>query len=197
MRRLEWALRSPSLRCAFCISFRQARVRFNELHMSSGAANGACASLRCWAPTGLHRRRVSVVPIHTKSDSSSTRPRPRSICAWLQRASIFTSVSALGAAWTQTARKRIGDALSYVYRVARGVYLSNQLSCTINPIPAPKQPPALTWMSSLSFSYRGCGAALWLLTLGSHPSLHAPNGRQRCQIHADIRPATPVDHYPA
>lgn len=89
MRRLEWALRSPSLRCAFCISFRQARVRFNELHMPSGTVYGACASLRCWAPTGLHRRRVSVVPIHTKSDSSSTRPRPRSICAWLQRASIF------------------------------------------------------------------------------------------------------------
>lgn len=57
--------------------------------MPSGTAYGACASLRCWAPTGLHRRRVSVVPIHTKSDSSSTRPRPRSICAWLQRASIF------------------------------------------------------------------------------------------------------------
>ena len=44
-------------------------------------------------------------------------------------------------------------ALSYVYRVARGVYLSNQLSYTVNPIPAPKQPPALTWMSALSFSY--------------------------------------------
>ena len=44
-------------------------------------------------------------------------------------------------------------ALSYVYRVTRGVYLSNQLSYTVNPIPAPKQPPSLTWMSSLSFSY--------------------------------------------
>ena len=44
-------------------------------------------------------------------------------------------------------------ALSYVYRVARGVYLSNQLSYTVNPIPAPKQPEALTWMSSLSLSY--------------------------------------------
>jgi len=44
-------------------------------------------------------------------------------------------------------------ALSYVYRVRRGVYLSNQLSYTVNPIPSPKQPPSLTWMSSLSFSY--------------------------------------------
>lgn len=44
-------------------------------------------------------------------------------------------------------------ALSYVYRVVRGVYLSNQLSYAVNPIPAPKQAPALTWMSSLSFSY--------------------------------------------
>ena len=44
-------------------------------------------------------------------------------------------------------------ALSYVYRVTRGVYLSNQLSYTVNPIPAPKQPEALTWMSSLSLSY--------------------------------------------
>ncbi|WP_188794950.1 carbohydrate porin [Dyella nitratireducens] len=43
--------------------------------------------------------------------------------------------------------------LSYVYRVSRGVYLSNQLSYTVNPIPTPKQPPSLTWMSSLSFSY--------------------------------------------
>lgn len=42
---------------------------------------------------------------------------------------------------------------SYVYRVARGVYLSNQLSYTVNPIPAPRQPEALTWMSSLSLSY--------------------------------------------
>jgi porin len=44
-------------------------------------------------------------------------------------------------------------ALSYVYRLGRGVYLSNQLSYTINPIPTPKQPEALTWMSSLSLSY--------------------------------------------
>ena len=44
-------------------------------------------------------------------------------------------------------------ALSYVYRLGRGVYLSNQLSYTVNPIPSPKQPPALTWMSSLSLSY--------------------------------------------
>jgi porin len=44
-------------------------------------------------------------------------------------------------------------AMSYVYRLGRGVYLSNQLSYTVNPIPSPKQPKALTWMSSLSFSY--------------------------------------------
>ncbi|WP_147293184.1 carbohydrate porin [Dyella monticola] len=44
-------------------------------------------------------------------------------------------------------------ALSYVYRLGRGVYLSNQLSYTVNPIPSPKQAPALTWMSSLSLSY--------------------------------------------
>ncbi|WP_345782936.1 carbohydrate porin [Dyella mobilis] len=44
-------------------------------------------------------------------------------------------------------------ALSYVYRVSRGIYLSNQLSYTVNPIPTPKQAPALTWMSTLSFSY--------------------------------------------
>ncbi|MBE1159893.1 carbohydrate porin [Dyella acidiphila] len=44
-------------------------------------------------------------------------------------------------------------ALSYVYRVRRGIYLSNQLSYTVNPIPSPQQPKALTWMSSLSFSY--------------------------------------------
>jgi porin len=44
-------------------------------------------------------------------------------------------------------------ALSYVHRLARGVYLSNQLSYTVNPIPTPKQPAALTWMSSLSLSY--------------------------------------------
>lgn len=43
--------------------------------------------------------------------------------------------------------------LSYVYRLARGIYLSNQLSYTVNPIPTPKQPAALTWMSSLSLSY--------------------------------------------
>ncbi|MFK2874575.1 hypothetical protein [Dyella lipolytica] len=44
-------------------------------------------------------------------------------------------------------------ALSYVHRLTRGVYLSNQLSYTVNPIPSPKQPAALTWMSSLSLSY--------------------------------------------
>ncbi|GLQ90232.1 carbohydrate porin [Dyella flagellata] len=44
-------------------------------------------------------------------------------------------------------------ALSYVFRVRRGIYLSNQLSYTVNPIPAPRQPEALTWMSSLSLSY--------------------------------------------
>lgn len=43
--------------------------------------------------------------------------------------------------------------LSYVHRLRRGIYLSNQLSYTVNPIPSPKQPAALTWMSSLSFSY--------------------------------------------
>lgn len=44
-------------------------------------------------------------------------------------------------------------ALSYVHRLTRGVYLSNQLSYTVNPIPSPKRPGALTWMSSLSLSY--------------------------------------------
>jgi porin len=44
-------------------------------------------------------------------------------------------------------------ALSYVHRLSRGIYLSNQLSYTVNPIPSPKQPAALTWMSSLSLSY--------------------------------------------
>lgn len=44
-------------------------------------------------------------------------------------------------------------ALSYVYRVRRGVYFSNQLSYTVNPIPTPKQPASLTWMTSLSLSY--------------------------------------------
>lgn len=44
-------------------------------------------------------------------------------------------------------------ALSYVHRLARGIYLSNQLSYTVNPIPSPKQPASFTWMSSLSFSY--------------------------------------------
>lgn len=44
-------------------------------------------------------------------------------------------------------------ALSYVHRLSRGVYLANQLSYTVNPIPSPKQPAALTWMSSLSLSY--------------------------------------------
>jgi len=43
--------------------------------------------------------------------------------------------------------------LSYVHRLARGIYLSNQLSYTANPIPSPRQPEALTWMSSLSLSY--------------------------------------------
>ncbi|RDS81919.1 hypothetical protein [Dyella psychrodurans] len=43
--------------------------------------------------------------------------------------------------------------LSYVHRLSRGIYLSNQLSYTVNPIPTPKQPAALTWMSSLSLSY--------------------------------------------
>jgi porin len=43
--------------------------------------------------------------------------------------------------------------LSYVHRLSRGIYLSNQLSYTVNPIPSPKQPEALTWMTSLSFSY--------------------------------------------
>ncbi|MFC3650098.1 hypothetical protein ACFONN_00965 [Dyella humi] len=44
-------------------------------------------------------------------------------------------------------------AMSYVHRMGRGIYLSNQLSYTVNPIPSPKQPAALTWMSSLSLSY--------------------------------------------
>jgi porin len=44
-------------------------------------------------------------------------------------------------------------ALSYVYRVGRGIYFSNQLSYTVNPIPSPRQPKALTWMTSLSLSY--------------------------------------------
>jgi porin len=43
--------------------------------------------------------------------------------------------------------------LSYVHRLSRGIYLSNQLSYTVNPIPTPKQPASLTWMTSLSFSY--------------------------------------------
>lgn len=41
-------------------------------------------------------------------------------------------------------------AISYVYRRSRGIYLTNQLSYTVNPIPTPKQAPALPWMSSLS-----------------------------------------------
>jgi len=43
--------------------------------------------------------------------------------------------------------------MSYVFRLGRGIYLSNQLSYTVNPIPSPKQPEALTWMTSVSFSY--------------------------------------------
>jgi porin len=43
--------------------------------------------------------------------------------------------------------------LSYVHRLSRGIYLSNQLSYTVTPIPTPKQPASLTWMTSLSFSY--------------------------------------------
>jgi porin len=43
--------------------------------------------------------------------------------------------------------------LSYVHRLGRGIYLANQLSYTVNPIPSPKLPASLTWMSSLSFSY--------------------------------------------
>jgi porin len=46
-----------------------------------------------------------------------------------------------------------GYALSYVHRLARGIYLSNQLSYTVNPIPSPKQRAALSWVGSLSFSY--------------------------------------------
>jgi porin len=44
-------------------------------------------------------------------------------------------------------------ALSYVYRWSRGIYLTQQLSYTVNPIPTPKRQPALTWMSSLSVYY--------------------------------------------
>lgn len=44
-------------------------------------------------------------------------------------------------------------ALSYVYRWSRGIYVTNQISYTINPIAAPKRPAALTWMSSLSLYY--------------------------------------------
>ena len=44
-------------------------------------------------------------------------------------------------------------AISYVYRWSRGIYMTNQLSYTVNPIPTPKQPSALTWMSSLSIYY--------------------------------------------
>jgi porin len=44
-------------------------------------------------------------------------------------------------------------ALSYVYRWSRGIYLTDQLSYTVNPIPSPKRPAALTWMSSLSVYY--------------------------------------------
>ncbi|GFZ96722.1 carbohydrate porin [Dyella caseinilytica] len=44
-------------------------------------------------------------------------------------------------------------ALAYVYRWRRGIYLTQQLSYTVNPIPAPKRSPALTWMSSLSVYY--------------------------------------------
>jgi porin len=44
-------------------------------------------------------------------------------------------------------------ALSYVFRWTRGLYLTNQLSYTVNPIPAPKRPAALTWMSSLAVYY--------------------------------------------
>lgn len=44
-------------------------------------------------------------------------------------------------------------ALSYVYRLGRGIYFSNQLSYTINPIPSPKQPVSLTWMTQVSMSY--------------------------------------------
>jgi porin len=44
-------------------------------------------------------------------------------------------------------------ALSYVYRLSRGIYLTDQLSYTVNPIPTPKRPSALTWMSSLSVYY--------------------------------------------
>lgn len=44
-------------------------------------------------------------------------------------------------------------ALAYVYRWRRGLYLTNQLGYTVNPIPTPKRPSALTWMSSLSVYY--------------------------------------------
>lgn len=44
-------------------------------------------------------------------------------------------------------------AVSYVYRWSRGIYMTNQLSYTVNPIPTPKRPSALTWMSSLSLYY--------------------------------------------
>jgi porin len=44
-------------------------------------------------------------------------------------------------------------ALSYVYRWWRGIYLTNQLSYTVNPIATPRRPAALTWMSSLAVYY--------------------------------------------
>ena len=44
-------------------------------------------------------------------------------------------------------------AVSYVYRWTRGFYMTNQLSYTTNPIPTPRRPAALTWMSSLSLYY--------------------------------------------
>ncbi len=73
-------------------------------------------------------------------------------------------VLALGYTYSQLSRMRQASgftavdysrnyALFYVHRLARGIYLSNQLSYTVNPIPSPKQPAASTWMSSLSLSY--------------------------------------------
>jgi porin len=44
-------------------------------------------------------------------------------------------------------------AVAYVYRVKRGIYLTDQLSYTVNPIATPRRPAALTWMSSLSLYY--------------------------------------------
>jgi porin len=44
-------------------------------------------------------------------------------------------------------------AAEYVFRLKRGIYFSNQLSYTVNPIPEPRRSPALNWKSSISFSY--------------------------------------------